>query len=273
MGLAPIGKAEGSGVETRAASNFGEVLNTKPCRNLIFHTVSAKYGADRLQESIRLQGKYIEAGGRKIIPDIRDSAKPSGQCPWSKVELHFVVRIDQPELPVNYREALRPAQGFESLNCHPAPLDAQQFFYALGTLAEQTKVRLIQCLRQKMHKRKFGADSASAYLLMPAKRHPPCRKTIEYNALRSDKLFSLRKKQLFAFRFYVLNDVVDYDEIILTPGRRSQEIFTEEIPFQASGGEKLFGIFNFAVRQINPADMAAKSCERNQISALATSNF
>src|SRR5574344_616778 len=72
----------------------------------------------------------IETRGRKEIPQIRDLAHQSAQLGRMQMELCLVMRIDQPQSPIQNHITGLTTKPFKRLHRHPRPLDAHQFIYS-----------------------------------------------------------------------------------------------------------------------------------------------
>ncbi len=118
----------------------------------------------------------IETRCREEIADIWNCPYHGVQPSGTQVELYLIMRIDEIESPVNDFKAFLSHRPLKQLYRAFGLLDVQQFSDTSLIFLPSPQNPLIQSRRKQVKERQVREEAASAYLLMPTKRHLPSRK-------------------------------------------------------------------------------------------------
>ena len=130
------------------------------------------------------------------------------------MKLLLVVWVDEPKGALADGIACFRSQALEFLDSHTRGSNAHEFVDITGTGSAYLQQSLIERLGKKVDERQFGGK-ANGYLLMPAERVVPGRKTEKHDAILFEKVFYMKHENLFVRRLDMFYNIMNEYEVEL----------------------------------------------------------
>ena len=192
------------------------------------------------------------------------------------MKLLLVMWVDEPKGALADGIVCFRSQVLEFLDSHTRGSNAHEFVDITGTGSAYLQQGLIERLGKKVDERQFGGK-ANGYLLMPAERVVPGRKTEKHDAILFEKVFDMKHKILFVRRldmFYNIMNEYEVELICFSLGNFcKEEILADKCAFLMTLCKEILCFFNTLLADVYSCHLTAFSCEGKQVTSLATADF
>lgn len=188
----------------------------------------------------------------------------------------LVVWVDEPKGALADGIACFRSQALEFLDSHTRGSNAHEFVDVTGTGSAYLQQGLIERLGKKVDERQFGGK-ANGYLLMPAERVVPGRKTKKHDAILFEEVFYMKHENLFVRRinmFYNIMNEYEVELVCFSFGNFcKEEVLADKYPLLMVFCKESLCFFNALLADVYSCHLTAFFCEGKQVASLATADF
>jgi len=207
---------------------------------------------------------------------MRDTGKKQALSAGLKMELLFVVWVDEPKRTLADSEPCFGGQSLEMLNSHTRGPDVHQLVDAIACGSAQPQHHSVDGLGQQMDEGEFGSKTDTD-LLMAAKRALPGRKAKEHDAVLSQKILQAKKKLPFARWGNMFYHIVNKNNVVASGLIFwlicEKEILADESCLLVAFRKVHSGFVDTVLANVYSYDLTAFFRKREQIAALAATDF